>query len=141
MTPRELGGVVVVDTSVVSILFSQISPQYDYYQSELEGYDELAISFQTLEEALYGAYNANWGERRIRELADHLRLFRVIYPDNRLIDISATLRSETRKLGRELTSADAWIAATAIMMDCPLASDDRDFDAVSDRLVLIRRLG
>lgn len=141
MTSNELVSVVVVDTSVVSILFSQIPPQYDYYRSELEGYDELAISFQTLEEALYGAYKANWGERRIRELADHLSLFRIIYPDQLLVDISANLRNETRKLGRELASADAWIAATAIALNCPLATDDRDFDAVSDRLALIRRLG
>lgn len=141
MTPRELGGAVVVDTSVVSILLSHISPQYDYYRSELEGYDELTISFQTQEEMLYGAYKANWGNRRIRELTDHLSLFRVIYPDHRLIDISANLRNETRKLGRKLTSADAWIAATAVMMDCPLASEDKDFEVISHRLVLISRFG
>ena len=30
-------------------------------------------------------------------------------------------------LDREMGQADAWIAATALLLDCPLASSDRDF--------------
>ena len=66
MTLGEFGPV-VVDTSVVSILFRQDSERFDYYQNALAGY-ELLVSFQTLEEALFGAYNANWGQRRLSEL-------------------------------------------------------------------------
>ena len=135
MTSGDLGPV-VVDTSVVSILFRQDSEKCDYYQNAIEGY-ELVISFQTLEEVLFNAYNANWGERRIRELTDYLASFRVICANERLIDISAQLRSETRAIGRELERADAWIAATALMLDCPLAADDGDFEIVPN-LTLIR---
>ena len=132
---------VVVDTSVVSILFRGHSDvRYEYYYQRI-GESLKTISFQTLEELWFGAYLRNWGRNRARGFEDHINGYEVVWPDEELVDISATLRSETRKLGRELTSADAWIAATAIMMDCPLASDDRDFDAVSDRLALIRRLG
>lgn len=97
MTSDEIGiGPIVVDTSVVSILFRQNSERFDYYQNALVGY-ELLMSFQTFEEMLFGAYNANWGHRRLRELADHLASFRIIYPNRRLIDLSAQLRSDTRK--------------------------------------------
>ena len=137
MTSGEISpGPVVVDTSVVSILFRQNSERFDYYQNALVGY-ELLISFQTFEEMLFGAYNANWGERRISELTDHLASFIVIYPNRQLVDISAQLRSETRDIGRELERADAWIAATALMLDCPLAADDGDFETVPN-LALIR---
>ena len=135
MTPGGFGPV-VVDTSVVSILFRQDSEKYGYYQNALAGY-ELLMSFQTFEESLFGAYNANWGRHRLRELADHLASFRIIYPNRRLIDISAQLRSDTRKAGHELKSADAWIAATALTLDCPLATDDGDFETISG-LTLIR---
>ena len=32
-----------------------------------------------------------------------------------------------RRIGRELSAADAWIAATAVLLNCPLLSHDRDF--------------
>lgn len=137
MTSGEINlGPVVVHTSVVSILFRQDSEKFDYYQNALAGY-ELLISFQTLEEMLFSAYNANWGERRFRELTDYLAAFRVICANERLVCISAQLRSETRAIGRELERADAWIAATALMLDCPLAADDGDFETVPN-LALIR---
>ena len=135
MTSGEFGPI-VVDTSVVSILFRQYSERFDYYQNAIAGY-ELLISFQTFEEALFGAYNANWGERRLGELTEYLASFRVIYPNRPLIDISARLRSETRSIGRELGRADAWIAATALTLDCPLAADNGDFEVVPN-LTLIR---
>ena len=137
MTSGGIGiGPIVVDTSVASILFRQNSERFDYYRNALVGY-ELLMSFQTFEEMLFGAYHANWGERRLSELTEYLASFMVIHSNQRLIDISAQLRSETRAIGRELERADAWIAATALMLDCPLAADDGDFKTVPN-LALIR---
>ena len=128
---------VVLDTSVVSILSRPNNPKHIYYKERLEGCNTL-ISFQTLQESWFGAYNANWGFRRRTELQEHLSQFEVVWPDRTLADISAEIRSRTRKIGRELSVADAWIAATAIMLGCPLASDDSDFDDISE-LTLIQR--
>ena len=47
-----------------------------------------------------------------------------------MVQISANLRSEREKAGRRLNTADAWIAATAILLACPLASHDRDFSDI-----------
>ena len=54
-----------------------------------------------------------------------------------MVRISARLRSERERAGRRLTTADAWIAATALMLDCPLPSHDGDFSGIPD-LELIR---
>ena len=128
---------VVVDTSVVSILYRGLADsRYDFYWSRLRGRHGL-IAFQTLEEQLFGARLRRWGTRRMTLLRQHLRQYDVVWPDRRLVEISAHLRSEQRQAGRVLSLADAWIAATAILHQCPLASDDGDFSVVPG-LELIR---
>ena len=128
---------IVLDTSVVSILFNPNDRRYSYYGERLEGF-RLSISFQTVEERWFGAFYGNWGRRRIEAMDRHLSKFQVIWPTRTLIETCARLRSETRRAGRELSMADAWIAATAVTLGCPLVSDDGDFDELSD-LTLIQR--
>ena len=128
---------VVLDTSVVSIVFNPTDYRYEYYGDRLEG-SQLTISFQTIEERWFGAFYGNWGQRRIEAMDRHLSKFQVIWPTRTLIETCARLRSETRKTGRELSLADAWIAATAVTLGCPLVSDDGDFDELSE-LTLIQR--
>ena len=118
----------VLDTSVVSILFGDTSKS-PLYRKELVGLGGV-VSFQTLEEVWFGAFLAGWGTRRRAELASHLNQYPVIWPNADLVDRCARLRTATRAVGKELTTADAWIAATAIMLGCPLASDDGDFDRI-----------
>ena len=116
---------VVVDTSVVSIIHNH-DDRAPYYERQLAG-RRTFISFQTLEELWYGAYKDNWGEKRRTELAQHIEQYHVVWANPELIRLSARLRSDRRSAGRELKSADAWIAATAILLACPLASHDGDF--------------
>ena len=119
---------IVLDTDVVSYIFDQDNTAA-YYRQRIEG-RRTVISFQTLEESWYGAYSDGWGDRRTNELARHLEQYQVIWPSVRLVEICAQLRSERRAAGREIQSADAWIAATAILLDCPLASHDRGFVSI-----------
>ena len=125
---------IVLDTSVVSYIFNR-DPTAQYYQHRIQGRRAL-ISFQTLEERWYGAYLVSWGEKRKSELASHLRQYEVIWPSAELVDICARLRAERRSAGREITVADAWIAATALMLGCPLASHDGDFVGIPDLEVI-----
>ena len=117
---------VVVDTSVVSILSRPRGPRHSFYSDTLYG-QQLLVSFQTLEERWYGAHYRNWGDERMEELEAHLNRFDVVWPNPTLIGICTRLRSDTRKAGNELSTADAWIAATAMMLECPLAADNSDF--------------
>ena len=119
---------IVLDTSVVSYIFNGDS-RADYYVERIRGLRTF-ISFQTLEEAWHGAYARGWGNRRKDELAAHLSQYLVIWATAELVDTCARLRSEREKAGRRLEVADAWIAATALLLECPLASHDRDFSAI-----------
>ena len=129
------GSLVVLDTSVVS-LFLRNAGEAVYYRSEIEGL-RTVISFQTREEALFGAIRRGWGPPRMNALQQHLNQYEMVGASIELVEISANLRSERERAGRKLNTADAWIAATAIMLDCPLASHDDDFAGIPD-LEIIR---
>ncbi len=126
---------VVVDTNVVSHIHRDTVIGKGY-ALELATHD-LAISFQTLEELLFGTQKARWGERRRSKLMLDLENYEVIWPVSRLVDICADLRCKAETVGRKLSTADAWIAATALYLNCPIASHDRDFNGI-EGLELIR---
>ena len=126
---------IVLDTSVVSLLFKG-DPRSGFYLPHMTG-QRTVISLQTVEEVWYGAYRARWGARQKNELSLHLEQFEVVWSDQETADISANLRVERERAGRKLNTADAWIAATALRLTCPLASDDGDFDGIP-RLRLFR---
>ena len=118
----------VLDTNIVSYIFNHDTRAL-YYEEQTRGSD-LAISFQTLEELLFGARSGGWGQRRINELLRHLERYEVVWPDDEMVELSAIIRDERRARGRALDTADAWVAATALTLGCPLASHDRDFSGI-----------
>ena len=128
---------VVLDTNVVSYIFNG-DERSRHYRQMIHGHRAI-ISFQTLEEVWYGAYARNWNRRRQDELSAHLEQYEIVWPGLELADACARLRSERKSAGREIQSADAWIAATAIMLKCPLASHDRDFSGIPDLELLQAR--
>ena len=134
-------GPLVVDTSVVSILFNpekRPPEKVNYYHTATAG-RELIISFQTVEELLLWPYFNNWGEKKYSSLLKHIREYNIIESDIELSKMSASLRSQQKKVGHTLKSADAWIAATALLMECPLATDDSDFEGIPN-LEIIRHV-
>ena len=118
----QLREAVVLDTNVVSYIHDG-DPRATFYEAAIRGY-ELSISFQTMEEIIHGAYRKGWGARRMTSLHKHLEGYTVVYPSRSLVLICAELRANQLRIGRPLSTADAWIAATAIVLDCPLASHD-----------------
>jgi len=119
---------VVVDTSVVSILWRG-DASASFYRRRLAG-KRLLISFQTLEELWFGAIKDEWGDRRRNQLRRNLDQYAVIWPNREMVDISARLRSQRESAGRRLNTADAWVAATALLLQCPLATHNRDFEDI-----------
>ena len=73
----------------------------------------------------------------MRDLLSYLESYEVIWPNSDLVTVCASLRAERRAAGRGLQMADAWIAATALYLGCPLASHDIHFVGIPD-LELIR---
>ena len=126
---------VVVDTTVVSILWRN-DDLAGFYRERTRDRDAV-ISFQTLEELWFGVSKAGWGDRRKNRFREYLGSYTVIWPTAEMVEICARLRSQREEAGRTLQTADAWIAATALMLDCPVATHNRDFENIPD-LTLIK---
>lgn len=125
--PRQLP--IVVDTNVVSYIHRN-DPIARPYLNRMVGH-RAVISFQTYEELLYGVLRRNWGQRRIDELLRYMdETYDIADYSLDLIKICAELRVNSRRRGRELSHSDAWIAATAVLLNCPLLSHDRDFGGI-----------
>jgi len=115
---------VVLDTDVVSYLFKQ-DTRGDLYKPHLDG--KLGVlSFMTLAELDFWAELRNWGARRRAELAAFLHPYTVIDSDRDLCQRWAEVRIQVRRGGHHIDTADAWIAATALLYGVPLVTHNRD---------------
>ena len=79
----------------------------------------------TIAELRTGAISASWGTRRCVLLEQFIQGFEHLYADNELCTIYARIRTDERAAGRILSPQDAWIAATALALDAPLATNNR----------------
>jgi tRNA(fMet)-specific endonuclease VapC len=70
------------------------------------------------------ALAAGWGIRRRTLLEQFIAGFGVVYADDALCTSWASLRANARAAGRSLSPQDAWIAATALGLDEPLATNN-----------------
>ena len=120
---------VVVDTDVASYIFKWHSSA-QHYADALSG-SELILSFMSVAEMRMGALAGGWGIRRRALLERFIEGFIVVYADDALCTGWATLRADARAGGKSLGPQDAWIAATALGLDAPLASNNRrDFEHI-----------
>lgn len=123
---------VVVDTDVVSFGFRQDLQFLDFYGPAILGKDAL-ISFMTYAELQQWTKVRNWGEKRSRDLLAHVtRRYLFVGASEELCEAWADLTTQSRKQGRPLETSDAWIAATALVYNCPLITHNaRDFEHLS----------
>jgi tRNA(fMet)-specific endonuclease VapC len=120
---------IVVDTDVASYLFNWHSSAQRYVDA-LRG-SRLTLSFMTIAEMRMGAMAAGWGARRLGLLEQFLSGFGVVYADDGLCTLWAKVRADARAVGKGLSPQDAWIAATALALNAPLATNNRsDFEHV-----------
>jgi tRNA(fMet)-specific endonuclease VapC len=121
---------IVVDTDVASYIFNWHSQAQQYVEA-LRG-SELILSFMTIAELRMGAITAGWGSRRRLILEQFIQGFELVYADNNLCTVWARIRADARAVGRGLSPQDAWIAATALALDAPLATNNRgDFEHIN----------
>ena len=125
----------VVDTDVVSYLFKG-DTRSELYRPILTG-KLLVVSFMTVAELDRWALDHNWGETRRLKMEQHLRSF-VVYPFNRsLCSKWAEVMNVTRRNGRRMGFADAWIAATALLYEIPIVTHNQTHFGVVDGLEVI----
>ena len=113
---------VVLDTNVVSFDFRS-DEQYEYYRERIADMIPV-IALQTYEELWFGARWDGWGRRRLAKLDKFLERFEIVKPDEEIAQECSELRVAQMRRGMTLSHADAWIVATALTLDCPLASHD-----------------
>ncbi len=126
---------VVLDTMAMSAIVNEARrPDLaTRYRSVIAG-RAILISVITVSELRYRAIVAEWGEFRRRGLEREIARATAVEADDTLATTSAELKAACRAVGHALAQkvhdADRWIAATAIVRDLDLNSDDVVFEQV-----------
>lgn len=113
----------VADTDVASFIFKwrpEFAPRYiDVIRSF-----EPVLSFMTVAEMPEGAIRASWGPQKRLALEQYIADFSISHANDRLCSAWAAIRCESSRKGRRMQAADAWIAATAVVMAAPLLTNN-----------------
>ncbi len=126
---------VVVDTNVISYIFNRHTLGV-IYKAKLQG-QMLFTAAQTVEELRYGAFKAKWGKVRISQLEVLFESFRVVQTTDLICTKCAEIRVQARQKGFVLDLADAWIAATALVLEIPLVTHNKKHFDFLEGLVVI----
>jgi tRNA(fMet)-specific endonuclease VapC len=125
----------VIDPDVVSYLFKG-DTRGEMYQPHLD--NKLGVlSFMTVAELDLWAATRNWGMKRREKLALFLSPYIVIESSRELCHKWAEVRDQVNRTGSHLDTADAWIAATALLYNLPLITHNRDHFARVPNLSVI----
>jgi tRNA(fMet)-specific endonuclease VapC len=120
---------IMIDTNIVSYLMRG-GAEAEAYAPHLKG-KILAISFVTVGELYYGAEKKGWGQQRRMKLESTLRNFLVIPYDHEVARTYARVLVAGERLGRSISSNDAWIAACAVRHSVPLVTHNaKHFESV-----------
>ncbi|MBI5154756.1 type II toxin-antitoxin system VapC family toxin, partial [Candidatus Poribacteria bacterium] len=73
----------------------------------------------------------DWGIQRRSQLEVHLAQYSIYQSNRNLCERWAEVMEIGRKTGRPISCADAWIAATALELECPLITHNaKDFTMI-----------
>lgn len=109
---------VVVDTDVISFLYKR-DTRARLYEPHLSD-PPFIVSFMSLAELRRWTLERNWGEQRRQELEGYLTRYLILHSDDLMCDRWAYAMNSARMQGQPIGPADAWIAATALLLDVPL---------------------
>ena len=126
---------IVVDTDVVSYIFKK-DTRSKFYEPHLIRVSKL-ISFMTFAELRRWKFQGNWGKSKSEKFEKLLSDYGVIYADEELCNLWAKITNEGLKKGRPIATADAWIAAVALMFDVPLVTHNRKHFGAVENLKIV----
>lgn len=124
MSPVEL----VVDTNVVSYIFrgSHLGQEYN----ELIAGRDAGVTLLTVMELHYGIALERWEPDRIERLDRFMDEFILVRASPVVAQLCGELRARRRRIGRPIDIPDAWNAATALALDVPLVTHDKDLEGI-----------
>lgn len=114
---------IVLDTDIVSYLFKG-DPRAERYLPHLTN-RQWHISFMTEAELEQWVLLSNWSDKRIEWLRLFLSRFVVVPSSRDLVLRWAEAMVSARRNGRRIETADAWVAATALLYDAPLLTNNK----------------
>jgi tRNA(fMet)-specific endonuclease VapC len=129
-------GYVLLDTDVFSYLWTGHS-RGEPFREAIEG-RRPCISFATVAELYKGAVKKGWGTPKIARLEAHLESTLVVPFDIELSRMCGRLLALREQQRLTMEEFDAWVAATALRHDIPLATNNRRHFEGIDGLQLIR---
>jgi predicted nucleic acid-binding protein len=110
----------VIDTDVLSFLYKR-DTRARLYETHLSD-PPFIVSFMSLAELRRWTLERNWGENRRQELEAYLTRYLIFHSDDQMCDRWAEAINSARLRGRPIAPADAWVAATALLLDIPLVT-------------------
>ena len=111
---------IIVDTDVVSFIFKN-HPIGQLYDADVAG-RAAGVSFMTVAELERWALLHRWSSQRIHWLRLFIRRFTVVPSSPDLCGKWAEVMVAAQAAGRRIETADAWIAATALLYGAPLVT-------------------
>jgi predicted nucleic acid-binding protein len=129
----------VADTDVISYIFRGDTRAETYQQAMAGGI--ILVSFMTVAELDRWSLAHNWGTGRKERLATLVANFALVLPDREMCRTWAGVVDGSRRVGRPISTADAWVAATAIAQDAMLVTTNADHFSAVDGLRLFRPNG
>jgi predicted nucleic acid-binding protein len=88
----------------------------------------------TVAEIEHGMATAKWGDQKRNRMRSHLAAFLVYESCPELCRSWGEVMAESAATGRRMSHEDAWIAATAVLLSAPLATNNRKHFAHLTRL-------
>jgi predicted nucleic acid-binding protein len=112
---------IVADTDVVSFVLKQDRVRGARYARHLAA-GQVVLPFSVVAELRLWAGVRKWGPQRQAALEYFLQGCLILYPDDHLCTLWASLVAALRGAGRQIASHDAWVATTALYLRAPLVT-------------------
>ena len=125
----------VLDTDVLSFLYKR-DTRAKLYEPYLND-PPFIVSFMSLAELRRWTLERNWSDKRRQELEAYLTRYLILHSDDHMCDRWAQAINSARLRGRPIGPADAWVAATALLLDVPLVTHNGAHYAAIDGLRVI----
>ena len=91
----------------------------------------------TMAELIQWSLASNWGAERLSEFEIHLKRYLIHHSTSKLARMWAEIKDNGRRTGRNIATADAWVAATALSYNVPLVTHNAaDCEGVPNLLII-----
>jgi len=126
-------GSVLLDTTVV---VDHLRGKTPAISQRLKAIATLYLPLTALGELLFGAYNAAFQAKGLKQVEEFLRICAVLTPDERTAHIYGRIKADLSRKGNPIPQNDVWIAAVAMEHNLALATRDPHFSLVAGLTVL-----